>query len=92
MKKKHEVKNEYFSPDEVEKYVEMMKSRSSDNCLCHCNIKIFNLIDPELQLINTKPIIKNKSKEFLSELKKFKVQPILVLKYNKTNEAFKSMH
>ena len=33
----------------------------------------------DLQLINTKPVIKNKLKEFLSELKKFKVQTILVL-------------
>ena len=50
------------TPDEVQKYVEMMQSRSSDNCLCHYNIKILNLSDPELQLINTKPIIKSKLK------------------------------
>ena len=35
--------------------------------------------DSELQLINTKPMIKNKFKEFLNELKKLKVQIILVL-------------
>ena len=34
-----------------------------------------------MQLINTKPMIKNKLKEFLSKLKKFKVQAILVLEY-----------
>ena len=33
---------------------------------------LLNLFDPELQLINTKPMIKNKLKEFLSELEKFK--------------------
>ena len=37
---------------------------------------ILNHLDPELQLINTKPMIKNKLKEFLSALKKFKVQAI----------------
>ena len=34
-------------------------------------------------MINTKPIIKNKLKELFSELKKFKVQAILVLGYKK---------
>ena len=33
------------------------------------NIAILNPFDSELQLMNTKPIIKNKLKEFLSELK-----------------------
>ena len=42
-----------------------------------------NLFDPELQLINTKPMIKNKLREFLSELKKFKVQTMLVLEFKK---------
>ena len=54
-----------------------------------------NLFDPDLQLINTKSIIKNKFKEFLSGLKKFKVQTILFLgnkKKNDLKEAFKSMH
>ena len=45
----------------------------------------FYLFDPELQLINTKPVIKNKLKELQSELKKFKVQTILVLDYKKRN-------
>ena len=35
-------------PDEVEKYVQMMKSSSSDNCLRHFNIKILNLFYLEL--------------------------------------------
>ena len=56
-----------------------MQSSCSDNCLFHYNIKIVNLFDPELQLANTKPIFKNKLKELLNELKKFKVQLILVL-------------
>ena len=45
-----------------------------------------NLFDAELQLINIKPLIKNKLKEFLSELKKFKVQTILVLDYKGKND------
>ena len=48
--------------DEIEKYVEMMQSSSFDDCICHFNIKILNLFDTELQLINTKPIFKNKLK------------------------------
>ena len=42
-----------------------------------------NIFDPELQLINTKVMIKNKLKELLIELKKLKVQTILVLDYKK---------
>ena len=42
-----------------------------------------NLLDPESQLINTKTIIKNKLKELLVELKKFKVLTILVGEYKK---------
>ena len=71
------------TPDEVEKYVQ---SNSSDNCI-HCyNVEILNLFDPELQLINTKPMIENKLKELLNELKKFKVQTILVFDYKKRND------
>ena len=55
---------------EVEKYV---KPNSFDNYI-HCyNVEILNIFDPELQLNNTKPMIKNKLKELLSELKNFKV-------------------
>ena len=45
-----------------------MQSNSSDNCKHHYNVKILNF-DPELQLIDTKLMIKNKLKELLSELK-----------------------
>ena len=41
------------TPDEVEKYDKM----------------ILNLFDPELLVINTKPMIKNNLKELLSEFK-----------------------
>ena len=44
-----------------------------------------NIFDPELQLINTKLLIKSKFKKLLSELKKFKVQTILILDYKKRN-------
>ena len=36
------------TPDEVEKYVEIMQSNSSDNCVCRYNIEILNLFDLEL--------------------------------------------
>ena len=68
------------TPDEREKY---LQSDSSDNCIHHYNVEILNIFDPELQLNNAKPIIKNKFKQFLSELKKFKVQTILSLDYKK---------
>ena len=58
------------TPDDVEKYVQ---ANSSDNCIHHYNVEILNYFDPELQLINTKPVIKNKFKKLLSELKKFKI-------------------
>ena len=40
-----------------QKYVHIMPPNSSDNCVHHYNIKIFNLADPELQLVNIKPVI-----------------------------------
>ena len=57
------------TPDEVEKYVQ---SNSSDNHVHFYNIKIWNIFDPELQLINIKPVIKNKLKKLLSDLKNFR--------------------
>ena len=71
-------------PDEVKKYVH---TNSSDNCVHHYSVEIFDLFDPELQLINTKPVIKNILKELLNELKKFKVETILVLDYKKRNDC-----
>ena len=50
-------------------------------------VEILNPFDPELQLINTKPVIKNKLKELLSELKKFKAQKTLVADYKKRNDC-----
>ena len=71
--------------DEVEQYAKMMQSNSSDNCV-HCyNVEILNLFYPELQLSNTKPMIKNKLRELLSELKNFKAQTILILGFKKRN-------
>ena len=43
------------TPYEVERYVQ---SNFSDNCIQHYKVEILNLFDPELQLINTKPVIK----------------------------------
>ena len=62
------------TPDEVEKHV---KSNSCDNCIYHYNVDTLNLFDPELQLINTKPVIKNKLKEVLNVSEKFKIQTVL---------------
>ena len=45
-----------------------------------------NSFDPEVELINTKLTMKNKFKELISELKKFKVRTILVLDYKKRND------
>ena len=42
---------------EVQKYVQ---PNSYDNCIHHYNVEVLNLFDPELQLINTKSVIKNK--------------------------------
>ena len=64
-----------------------MQSSSSDNCVHRYDIQNLNLFDPELQLINTKPMIKSKLKESLSELRKFKVQAILVFVYRKRNDC-----
>ena len=66
------------TPDKVKIYVQ---SNSPNNCIHHYNVEILNIFDPEVQLINTKPMIKNKLTELLSELKKFKVQEVLVLDY-----------
>ena len=58
--------------NEVEKYFEvieekpegkiMIQSRSFDNSVRVFSVEILNLFDPELKLINGKPIIRNKFK------------------------------
>ena len=48
-------------------------------------LRFFHSFDPELQLVNTKVMLKNKLKELLNELKMFIVQVILVLHYKKRN-------
>ena len=68
-----------------------MQSNSFDSCIHHYNVEILNIFDPELQLLNTKSMIKNKLKELLAELKKFQVQTILGLDYKKEN-AQKTFH
>ena len=37
-----------------------MQSNSSDRCIHHYNIKILNLFDLELQLINARPMIRKR--------------------------------
>ena len=59
-----------------------MLTNSSDNFVHHYNVQILNVFYPEIQLSNTKSVIKNK---LLSELKKFKVQTALILDYKKIN-------
>ena len=46
-----------------------MESISSDYCTGHYNVKIWSFFDLELQLINTRPLIKNELKELLREFK-----------------------
>ena len=47
-------------------------SNFSNNCAHHYNAEVLNLFNPKLQLINTKPVMKNTLKELLSELKRLK--------------------
>ena len=75
------------TPDEAGKYAKTLQLNSSDKYVHRFNIKILNLFDPEVQLINTKPMIKNKLKEFLRKLEKFKVQTMLVWEYRKRNDC-----
>ena len=72
------------TPDDIEKYEQ---SNSSDTCVHRYKVEILNLFDPKLQLINTKPRIKNKSNEFLIQFKKFKVQTILVSRKEQKNQV-----
>ena len=75
----------------------MMQSYSSDNCV-HCyNIKIVNPFHPELQLVNSKPTIKNKLKELLDYKKRnnrkiFHSSAKLIGSNSDIDEAFESMH
>ena len=39
-----------------------MQLNSCDNSIHHYNVEILNIFDPELKLINTKPMIKKKIK------------------------------
>ena len=55
--------------DKVENYVQL---NSFGNSIHHYNVDILNLFDPELQLTNAKPVIKNKFKKLSIELKKFR--------------------
>ena len=86
--------------DEVEKYVQLVEktetkirvqSSSSGDCLCCYNIKIMHIYDPELQLINTKHVIKNKLKDLFGDLRKFKALKMLLSEYKKRDDHI-SMH
>ena len=64
-------------------YEIIIQSNSSDNCM-HCyNIEILNIFYPEIQMINTKCMMKTKLIKLLSELNSFKNKTILVLEYAK---------
>ena len=52
-----------ITPDKLEKYAKMMQPSSSNDCVHRYNFEILNLFDPELQMINNKPMIKNKFKK-----------------------------
>ena len=51
----------------------IIKLYSRHDIFNHYNVKILDLFNPELQLINTRPTLKDKLKELLSDLEKFKV-------------------
>ena len=70
-------------PDEVR---ESVQSSPSDDGIHRHNVDILNIFDPELQLINAKPMIQTKLKEFLSELKKFIFRTTLILGYKRIND------
>ena len=72
------------TPDDVK---ESEQSNSSDNYVFYYDVEILNLFYPELQLINAKPVIKNKLNQLISEMKKFKVHTILILDYQKRNDC-----
>ena len=57
----------------------MLQLSSFDNCIHRYNIEVLNLLNP-------KPMVKSELKEWLSELKKFKVHSILILEYKKKND------
>ena len=75
------------TPDEVEKYLEVMQSDSVDNYVDRYKIRVLNLFNSELQLTNTKSMIKSKLRELLGGFKKFKVQTILVLEHKKRSDC-----
>ena len=70
--------------------VVMLIKKKRCNCVHIYSIKIWNLFDPEFQLTNSKPLIKDILKDLLGELKKIEVQ-ILVLEYKKLDDH-KSIH
>ena len=59
----------------------IMQSSSSESYVLMyiCNIEVLDFFNPELQLINTKSVMKNKLKDILSDLKEFTVQTVLAL-------------
>ena len=60
-----------------------MGSNSYDKCIHHYNDEILNLFDPEIQLINTKAMIKNKIWALLNDLEKFKFRQYFSLTIRK---------
>ena len=57
----------------------IMQSSSSESYVHVCNIEVLDFFNPELQLINTKSVMKNKLKDILSDLKEFTVHTVLAL-------------
>ena len=78
-----------------------MQSNSSNNCTYHHNVEILSLFHPELELINTKSVIKNKLKKLLSNFldykkrngrKIFHSSAKLIASDSDINAAFNFMH
>ena len=60
-----------------------MQPNYSNNRISHYNVETSNIFGPVVQLISTKPVIKNKLKGLLSDL--FKVWAVFFLDCKKRN-------
>ena len=47
-----------------------MQSKSSNKYVHHYDVEILNISDPEIQLINTKPMVKKKIKRIVKWVEK----------------------
>ena len=58
-----------------------MQSRTTGDCVHFYNIEISNPFNLELELINSKPVVKKQIRRCVKKLKMFKIQSTLILEY-----------